>query len=78
MMKCIWHNGKGDIKKAVDSLIEFKTNWCINCDESVDGNLVFKCNECVFSFNNDYCKINQFINQYRNETEECEQDEDSM
>lgn len=57
-------------EEAINGLIQFRHNWCVNVAETDKTNdLVFRCNECNFSDKeNHHCFIKVFINE--NGTEE--------
>ena len=49
--------------EAINGLIQFKHNWCMNVAETEKQNdLTFRCDECLFSGNDHCCFVNMFIN----------------
>lgn len=51
--------------EAINGLIQFKHNWCMNVAETERQNdLIFRCNECQFSDKDGFCFVNIFIKQH--------------
>lgn len=60
-MTCATNGNQDDIKMAVHGLNIFTKNWCMNCKETDEKHdLVFRCGECEFLAENDYCLIKRF------------------
>ena len=50
--------------KAINGLIQFRHNWCMNVAETTKTNdLIFRCEECVFSQNGE-CLVKMFISKH--------------
>ena len=50
---------------AINGLIQFKHNWCMNVAETDRRNdLTFRCEECQFSHKDGFCSVNIFINKH--------------
>ena len=51
--------------KAINGLIQFRHNWCMNVSETNKTNeLVFRCKECSFSQKNGDCLVKIFIGKH--------------
>ena len=57
-------SGNSDnITKAVEGLVQFTKNWCMNCEETdKQEDLIFRCSECEFQTNDGKCLVKTFAN----------------
>lgn len=54
---------KDDINAAIDGLGQFCHSFCMNVAETdKQNNLVFRCEECQFMHDGEYCAVKEFLN----------------
>lgn len=62
-LKPIIRHNKDDINAAVDGLSQFCHSFCMNVAETEkQDDLVFRCAECQFLLDGEYCAIKKFLN----------------